>query len=541
MSVEAERIIDLYKRQETNVATYRSHCQDIANVIFPRENAITHTPTQGDKRMDTVYDPSAILDIDTAISGLMYYLVPTEQPFFALQSNDRRQNEIDWVKRYFSVLTEVVHDKMFQSNFLMQYTETLKSKMVFGTSNIRSGFKSELYYTDYDISKYVFLEDYKGDVDTVLIKDQKTARQAAQEWGDDCCKSVTENLNDPKKENDYLDFIWVCRPREKRNTRLEDSLNMPLEVKVVSVKDKEIVFESGSPEMQYHVGRWSKSSGEITGRGQGMMVLPAVNSLQSISRDFEELVNRHNNPPREILESAIEAETVDNTPNANNWVTEMNSIRALEGLKGNFPETKDYMEMRHNQVRRAFFLDVFDQLGELKGDRRTTLEIRERLREGFQKIGRPIYRIYREDFNPLITRTVNLLIRNGVAPPPPAGLSGFKIEYVSELAMALKSKQARGAREWLAIVGDASQLFPNASDIANTDEIIRDIGISLGVKTEHIRSEEEIEAIRQQRQAEAERQKALEAAQVAGQAYGQTTKAPEDGSAAQQLQEAISG
>jgi hypothetical protein len=62
------------------------------------------------------------------------------------------------------------------------------------------------------------------------------------------------------------------------------------------------------------------------------------------------------------------------------------------------------------------------------------------------------------------------------------------------------------------------------------------MGRVFGVNEETIASEEEVEAKRKARQKALERQQALEAAQVAAGAYGQTTSAPEAGSAAEQIQ-----
>jgi hypothetical protein len=93
--------------------------------------------------------------------------------------------------------------------------------------------------------------------------------------------------------------------------------------------------------------------------------------------DFIELGNKWVNPPREVLES-FEGD-VDVTPNANNWVQEIGSIKAIDdGLRGNFPIGKDILEMQRQLVKDAFFSNAFAPLTDLTGDRRTTLEIRQR-------------------------------------------------------------------------------------------------------------------------------------------------------------------
>lgn len=269
-------------------------------------------------------------------------------------------------------------------------------------------------------------------------------------------------------------------------------------------------------------------------------MLPHVRSTNRMKADWLELSNRYARPPKEVKES-FEGR-VDMTPDALNFVTEENTIKSIEGAaKGDFPITTESLEMEREVIRQAFFKNVFEQLSALTGDRRTTVEIIERLKEGMKKLSNPIGRLIAELFTGLITRSVLLLIRNGVLPPPPPQLEGqsFKVDYIGPLALALRDQQARAFEYWVAMIGEMEAVFPGVGDNVEYDEAARDLGEFLGVKNAHIRSVREREMIREQRRKDAERQRALELAQVAAQGYGQTTKAPEPGSAAEQLQEAI--
>ncbi len=259
-------------------------------------------------------------------------------------------------------------------------------------------------------------------------------------------------------------------------------------------------------------------------------------------RDLMECGNKWNNPPREVLESFDG--NVDVTPNANNYVTAIGSIRAIDdGIKGSFPITKEILEDQRNIIRDAFFKNVFEQLATLTGDRRTTLEIVERLKEGLKKLSNPIGRLFSELFNTLIPRTVLLLIRNGQLPQPPAELrgQGFKVEYTGPLALALKDQHVRAFEFWVGLIGTMNEIFPGVTDNVDSDEAIRDIGQFLGVKTDHIRSKRDVDIMRAERQKQLERDRQIEMMQMAAQGYGQTTKKPEPGSGAEQIQAAIAG
>ncbi len=454
---KATDIITLYDRTLSKAMNFRTLYQNTSDLIFPRESNITRTRTPGDEEVTNVIDPTGIMASIEMASGLSVNLFPPGQRFYNIVMSDKRLNEVESVKRILGLITDISHEKRANSNFMLQANETLRSIVVFGTGCLFSEWVAGigLNYRDYDIGQYLILENNKGRVDTVMIKFPFTARQAFKEWGNAAGKSVMEALSSDGKDNEKnFWFIRITRPREERNPSLPNVLDAEIETIDVAVQDKVIVAEGGNFEFPYATPRWTKSSGEIYGRGQGTFALPTVRMLQSMNRDLVESGNKHVNPPLEVL-STFEGE-VQVFPGATNFVAELNSIRAIDRTAlGNFPIGKDILEMYQDVVKKMFFNDVFVQLRDLKGDRRTTLEIRERLVEGLQRLGPPIGRLQEEWLSPIVTRDVLLLMRNGQLPPLPPEMQGksFKIEYVGRLAMELKSQQARGFQQW---VGDSA-------------------------------------------------------------------------------------
>ena len=535
----ATNLIALYDREWGRSANFKTLYQNTADLMFPRENQITGSSSPGMDKSTDVIDPTGVMASIEMASGLSINLFPPGQRFYNVIMSDRRLNELESVKQALGRITEISHEKRANSNFMLQANETLRSISVFGTGNLYSEWVAGigLNYRDYDVGQYLIMENNKGRIDTVMIKFPYTARQAVQEWGDNAGKSVLEAMKDAdeKKKNDIFWFIRFSRPREKRNPSLTDPLNMPYEAIDVSVKDKVIVFEGGNPEFPYAVPRWTKSSNEVWGRGQGTFALPTVRALQVMKKDFMESGNKHVNPALEVLES-FEGE-VKVFPGAINYVQEIGSIKAIDrNAAGNPTIGKEDLEMEQDLVKKMFFNDVFVQLRDLKGDRRTTLEIRERLVEGLQRLGPPIGRLQEEWLTPLVIRDIMLLFRNGQLPPLPLKMQGksFKIEYIGRLAMELKSQQARGFQQWVGAGIEIDAVFP-VTDNIDFDGGFRRLGETLGVSVEDMASSDEVEEKRQVRQEQQAEQKATELAQMAGQAYPGTTKAPESGSPAEAL------
>ncbi len=535
MTTKAEEIVDMRNRELAAQGNIRSLWQQTANKLYPYVQ-IDATYEPGSMRTTEIYDQTPMLDAEDMVSGLKQILIPAGQPFFAIKTGNGGS---DSIQRYISMLTETAHEAIYKSNFITEIDEILRSLIIFGPASIFSEWtpKTGLNYKNCVLGSYQFLENSKKLVTGIILTIKYTPRQAIEEFGKDKVgREVMEAFAEPKKQNDLFNFIYLIRPREIINRNLSSNVsnNMAWESVVVNEKEKLIVAESGFPEFPYHSARWKRPANEKHGRGIGTEILPQIKVLDRSMRNWIDVGNRWANPPMEVLFSVDGPVRV--TPGAKNVVQEKDSIRALDNkLYGNMPITEISLDRQQALVDRAFFKDAFSPLENLTGDRRTTLEIRERIKQTWYKIGPPVARIWYELLDNCVTRSILLLIRNGVVERPPAELQGvnFGLEFVGPFALELRSQQAKAFQEWVVFVGGMESEFPGAVDNVDPDDAVMRMGRTLGVNAEDMASEEEREEKRRIRAEKEAEQRALQAAQVAGAAYSQTTKAPEEGSVAE--------
>ena len=78
-------------------------------------------------------------------------------------------------------------------------------------------------------------------------------------------------------------------------------------------------------------------------------------------------------------------------------------------------------------------------------------------------------------------------------------------------------------------------VFPGITDNVNSDDAYRRMGETLGVNTDDIATQEQVDEKRRIRAEQQQARMALEMAQMAAQGYPGTTKAPEEGSPAEAL------
>ena len=538
MSDEAIERMAVFDRERSQDSNFMNMYQEVAEVMFPRESRITVDRESGAILGRHILDTTGLTASVDMAAGLSINLFPPGDKFYNVLMSDDTLNEIPAVKRKLGQITEISHEKRANSNFMLQANETIRSLGTFGTGNMFSEWKAGvgLNYTDYDVGMYTFQENELGLVDTMMLEFPFTAKQAVQKWKDKAGETVIKKAADPKTSSEEFKFVWTVRPRDLDKQTGSENTAMPFESFVDSRTDKVAVEEGGFEEFPFQVPRWTKSSHEKWGRGVGTFAIGVVNGLQTEKRDLIECGNLHNNPPKEVLES-FEGE-VRVSPGDLNFVAEMGSIKAVEQRAlGNFVITKDIIEMDQETVRKMFFLDAFNQLEQLKGDRRNELEIRSRLAEGLRKLVMPVGRIQTEWLTGQVTRDIKLLERNGELGefPPEMQNRPFKIEYVGRLALELQAAQSMGWLRWVQEGIEIEASVPGTLDNVDIDGGFRRRGVTLGASVDDIASEEEVKVKRENRALEKQQALDLQIATMAGQAYQSATKAPEAGSPAEAL------
>lgn len=543
MDTIAVDIIQEWQREETDSGVMMSLYQQVADHFMQRESSITVQRTPGEDKSLPIIDPTGRVAFQKMCAGLSAVIFPSGEYFCRLAPESQAEFNSRTIG-YLNHVTEIFHTEIFKSscNFILEINETITSWAGFGTCCIYSEWNSDLLslnFKDWDVSNFRFGVDARGFPNRCLIRWQYTAQQAYSLFGENAGPQVISAANDVKRSQDKFWFIWRIRPRTERNMKYSDRLNYAYEKICINEKEKIVVEVGGYREFPYHLARWLTSSSEKWGYGQGVYGLSADKELQQQKKQFLLCADLANNPPRQTHSSFEGPPEV--YPGANNIVTEMDSIKALDSnLRGNFPITKETLELIKQDLRNIFYDKVFAPLDELTGDRRTRLEIAERIKAGYQQIVLPATRFYNECLTPLVERCVMLLLRNYRIPPPPPELRGFKVEYLGRLALALKEQHADALQRYVEFAALMEQVAPNFTvDTINIDRAGRNMATTFGVSEADLNTPEERDEIRQQRQQEQQQMQLMMAAQAAGKAIKDTSQKPEDGSPAQQLLQGV--
>ena len=482
--------------------TWESHWQEIADYVLPRKAEITVKRTPGEKRTRNLYDTTAIRANQILAAGLHGYLTSPGTPWFTLRLQDVDLMESRDVKLWLKDTERKIRAALNFSNFNSQIHELYLDLGAFGTACM---YEEEdparmVRFDTRPIAEIYIAENALGIVDTVFRKFEMTARQAYQRWGDKVSEPIKKAL-EKNKPDEKFEFVHAVFPREDYHPRKADAKNMPWASVYVELSTKHLISEGGYHEFPYFVPRWLKSSSEVYGRSPAMTALPDIKMVNEMARTIIKAAQKVVDPPVVLPHDGFLL-PLKLTPGGINYRTSPNPNDRVEPLitGADIPVGLNYKETRRQAIREAFFVDLFLLLAQRKAEM-TATEVLERVEEKMVILGPTLGRLMAELLNPIITRTFNILSRRGVIAPPPPELEGqeYIIEYVSPLARAQRAAEVGAINRLFLTVLPLIQLQPTVLDNIDGDRVVKHVADAIGAPPEILRSDREVQQMRQER------------------------------------------
>jgi hypothetical protein len=203
----------------------------------------------------------------------------------------------------------------------------------------------------------------------------------------------------------------------------------------------------------------------------------------------------------------------------------------------------DLLDMTRKDIQEAFFVDLFLTVRQRiqQGGTPTAMEISELAQEKMFLLGPMLYR-QQESFDHLFNRLFRLLWRRGALPHPPKTLKGrpFDVDYVSPLALAQKEAQTTAVLRTYQDVAPIADVDPSVLENFKHDEVLRRIADQRGFPQTGLRSEQELAEFRAQKAQAMQQAELASGVEQLAEKYGDLSKAPEEGSPAEELLTAAS-
>ena len=497
-------LVSRYEHVKTQIDNWNSHYQELADYMLPRKADVVKSRSKGDKRMELIFDSTALQAVDLLSSSLHGMLTSGAMPWFHLDLKEENLGRDDDVKEWLQDTSMRMMRAFNQSNFGTEVHEMYVDLVVFGTGCMFVEMEENaLRFSTRHISEFYVQENQFGIVDTVFRSYKSPARQVVQRFGQE---NVTEYIMKKfqDKPDEDIELLHIVMPREDRDSEKIDNKNMPFASIYIDMESSSMLSESGFQEFPYIVPRFLKATGEIMGRSPAMVALPDVKMLNLMSKTIIQAAQKQIDPPLLVPDDGFLL-PIRTQPGGLNFFRSgtRDTITPLN-TGANIPIGLNMEQQRREAIRSAFYVD---QLLTGGGPNMTATEVVQRQQEQMRVIGPALDRLKNEMLRPLIDRVFSLMLRADMLQQAPEILQGrdVDIEYVSPLARAQKSSGLNSTMKALEILMPLAQALP-VGDHIDPDGLVRHVTESLGVPKTTLRSEAEIQQTRQARAEEQARQ-----------------------------------
>jgi len=514
----SKSLLSRYEKLEGQRQNWETHWQEVADYMQPRKADVTKQRARGDKRMEQVFDSSPIQAVELLSASLHGMMTNPSTPWFTLRFKDEDIDNEDEAKIWLESATEVMYTAFNRSNFQQEIFELYHDLITFGTAAmfIEEDDEDIIKFSTRHINEVFIAENDKGRIDTIYRRFNISARAAMQKFGEAVSSDVQSAFKkDPYKEVEILHAVY---PRSDFNPNKKDKKNMPFESVYIEFKNGNELSVSGFREFPFVVPRYLKASNEIYGRSPAMTALPDVKMLNEMCKTTIKAAQKQVDPPLLVPDDGFLL-PVRTVPGGLNFYRSGTRDR-IEPLNigANNPLGLNMEEQRRDAIRAVFYVN---QLQLQQGPQMTATEVIQRNEEKMRLLGPVLGRLQSELLKPLIDRVFAILLRNNMLPQAPEFLSGrdIEIEYVSPLAKAQKSTELQSIMRAIEILGSLANVAP-VFDYVNFDNLVKHLADIVGMPQKLLKSQNEVNAQRQQAAQQQEQMQQMQQLQQAAKAGG---------------------
>ena len=513
MATGTDEIFARFELLKRSRGVWEDHWEQIAERVLPRSAEFVGERTPGDKRTSKLYDATAALALERFAAAVESLLTPRGARWHTLRTTNSALNNDPDVKAYFDRVEAVMFARRNSptAGFASQMHEGYMSLGAFGTAGtfVDHAPGRGLMYRAIHLADLFIAENEHGRIDTVYRQFEVSARQALRMFVDGDLSDDIRKLAADKPDS-RIKLLHVVMPRTDRDITRPDRKNKPIFSGYFEVKTKQPIEEGGFDTMPYIVSRYNTGPRETFGRSPAMTVLPDIKMINEMSKTVIRASQKVVDPPLLIADEGV-LFPVNTNPGAVTFARmDGRSQAPIQPLNtgARIDIGLDMMDQRRKVINDAFLVTLFQILVETPT--MTATEVLQRAQEKGALLAPTIGRQQTESLGPMIDREFDILDEQGELPALPDILieagGEYEVEYVSPLSRAMKAEEGIGILRTLEMVQPIAAVDPGVMDNFDTDEITRTLADTNGVPQRILRSQEDIDAIRQQRDQQAQTQ-----------------------------------
>ena len=524
------RIDKHFEYLKGNRSTWERHWQELAEYVLPHRSDFTSKRSLGEERLEMAFEGTAMRALKRFASQIHNVFTPMGAEWFKLTTGITQVDQQRDVQLWLENATKIIkhHISRPSSNFHSAIYQYYLEAGAFGTGII---FVEDIpgigpRFRNFPLSDCILAAGGEMEIDTVFRVYKQTPKDLVSRYAPETLPEDIVKKGYGDKMLEETDVVHLVTPSWTLREFLPEKWEKPY-VAITYLKDKKHVIQIGGyDEMPYICARWERSDREIYGRGPAWEVLPDMRLMNEVEKVYLKGVQKAIAPPMFVPDSGL-LDPLDTTPDAINYYNV-----GIGGKDMIFPApnagrveyAQDLSAKLIGSIKEGFFLDVLELPGPTAPDgdvmRFSATEVSVRMRQRMPVLGPLLARQETEFLDPLIRRTVNILMRSMMLGPMPAVLEdvGYRIEYLNPISISLRSGEVNSMVQLFEMIMPLAQIDQTIPMYFDTQRILKNTAEVLQVPPSNLRSEEEVQEIikrqQQQQQIAMEQQQAQVMAQV---------------------------
>ena len=528
----AEQIAALYKQCKSDQNVHEVEWEEHARYVQPSKVGFFEQRYPGEQKTEWLWDSTAIHARINASHYLSSVITPATGYWLGIKFRDKELADSDKPNEWLEESIKITRAEISRSNFYAQAGEFYDDILTFGTSPFQieerrlpglGGLFVGPHYEAAWLRDVVCLANPWGELDTTIRCYERTALQWYSQFGDEIGEQVSRLARtEPKTKVKVYHASYPRDPDEIDRDALAGghaaSSRQPYASVWVNEKDVKIFREGGSYAPSRVVPRWSTSTGTNYGSSPTHTAMPDIKTLNEAKRlgliAWEKGID-----PTLLVNESMQLTNLNRAAGSVNVVRDIDGIRKLDDLTDTDKSMIEVMELR-SSIKEIFFSDLINEPAEVKSGT-TAYEVAKRMERAQRILGEAVGRIREEFVRPVVEQTFHMLLRNNKFPPIPEELDSADLDvvYNTPLQTAQELQGIENIQMFLvegqnlaAIQSPEDPGSAEVLDLIDFDEILSEQAKRRGIPATVLRSEDEINDVRDARRQQQTEDRELELA-----------------------------
>lgn len=513
---------------------FESRWQELGTYVSPNRYRRGLEDNETGSKIDysKIIDPVATRAVRTAMAGMVSGGTNPASEWFRLTTPDPGLMKFKPVKTWLYDLTSRMNNVFLKSNIYQVLPLNYADAFTFGTACmlLEQHETRVIHAFSFPCGSYWLGRDREGRINVFMREFQMTVWQLVNTFGDydpvtgramwERFSHTVKNLWDNSQYQQRIDVRHCIYPNfqhdpnslePKHKAFASDYMEIGNatkagKYKVDSSNNDRFLRESGYDHFPVLAPRWQVVGEDVYGTDQPAEVaLGDIKQLQTMIKNKARGVELKMKPPL-VADERLKTSSVGVIPGHITWITEADGVpKVRSAYDVNFDLshiTMDIQDIR-SSIKITMLEDLFRFMESLRASGRTQItarEIDQHSAEQLSILGPFLHQLDQDQNRPMIEDAFRNMAELGLLPPdPPPELQGvdLKIEYISILHQAQKALRMSGLERYLSFTQSLVQVWPDARHKVDTDEALEHYADMTGVPPKIVRSEDEVEAIRQ--------------------------------------------